>query len=375
MTRALVLNTGSSSLKCVLYEVSGAPPASPPPALFQSQAEWHEGSGGIAAATAELLRRMPAGPIDVVGHRVVHGGARFRESVIIDDEVRAAIEQLAELAPLHNPLARAAIGAIDRLLPAIPQVAVFDTAFHSTLPPAAFTYPGPREWLDRGIRKYGFHGISHQYVSRRAAEVLGRDLDGLRIITAHLGGGCSLCAVRAGRSVETTMGFTPLDGLMMGTRSGAVDPGILLHLLRHEGTTPAALDRTLQHESGLAGLSGVSSDMRAVLAARDAGDERARLAVDVFVHRLVAGIAALIPSLGGLDALVFTAGIGENAAVIRRAACARLAPLGVHLDDARDVLPAPDRIISPDAAPVAVLVIRTEESWAIARECARLVAP
>jgi acetate kinase len=257
--------------------------------------------------------------------------------------------------------------------PRVAQVAVFDTAFHATLPAEAYVLPGPYRWLEQGIRRYGFHGISHQYVARRAAEALGRKLEELRLVTCHLGSGCSLAAVRGGRSVDTTMGFTPLDGLMMGTRSGAVDPGVLIHLVRHCGATAEELDRTLNQESGLMGISGISSDMREVLAVAAQGNARARLAFDIFVHRLRAAIAAMAAAAGGLDALVFTAGIGENSAEVRAAAADGLAWMDVRIDAPRNRSGTGDRDISADGARVRVLVVHTDEELEIAREVARVI--
>ena len=244
---------------------------------------------------------------------------------------------MASFAPEHNRLELEAIECMERILgPDAVQVAVFDTAFHASLPPPAYVYPGPYEWVGQGIRRYGFHGISHQYTSRRAAAILGKQLASLRMITCHLGNGCSLAAIRDGVSIDTTMGFTPLEGLMMGTRSGTIDPGIIIHLVRHRGLRAEALDRMLNKESGLRGVSGVSGDMRTVLAAIDRGDARAQLAFDVYVHRLRSEIGAMLASLGGLDALVFTAGVGENSPQVRAQAVEAFAFLGVKLDAAKN---------------------------------------
>jgi acetate kinase len=262
---------------------------------------------------------------------------------------------------------------MERILgPDAVQVAVFDTAFHASLPPPAYVYPGPYEWLGEGIRRYGFHGISHQYTSRRAAAILGKDLASLRMITCHLGNGCSLAAIRDGISIDTTMGFTPLEGLMMGTRSGTIDPGIIIHLVRHRGYRAEALDRVLNKESGLRGVSGISGDMRTVLAAVDRGDARAQLAFDVYVHRLRSEIGAMLASLGGLDALVFAAGVGENSPQVRAQAVAGFAFLGAKLDEAKNAQSPPDAdIAAPDSA-VRVLVVHTQEEWEIARESFRV---
>ena len=394
--RVLIFNAGSSSLKCRLFELPpGEPPAEPPAALWAGHAGWTQRAGKAelrirtaAGATTEncitidspeavfepLLASLPRGDIDAAGHRIVHGGKLFRVSTLMNPEVKAAIGQQSELAPEHNRIELHAIEAAARILgPEIPQIAVFDTGFHATLPEAAYIYPGPYSWLEQGIRRYGFHGISHQYASRRAAELAGRPLNSLRLITCHLGNGCSLAAVRNGSSVDTTMGFTPLEGLMMGGRSGSVDPGILIHLLKHGGYDARKLDHVLNEESGLQGVSGVSSDMREVLEARAIGNPRASLAFDIYVHRVRSGIGAMLASLGGLDALAFTAGVGENSPEVRDAVCSAFAFLGVVVDPRVNCEGAGDRDIAPAAAKVRVLVIAAQEEWEIARECRRLL--
>jgi acetate kinase len=313
--------------------------------------------------------------IAVTGHRVVHGGNRFRESVRLTEDVRRGIRELAPYAPLHNPLALAAIEAADRLLGSqAAQIAVFDTSFHSTLPAESYLYPGPRAWAKKGMRRYGFHGISHQYVSRRAAvlaaPVLQKSEDELRMITCHLGNGCSLCALKGGKSLETTMGFTPLEGLMMGSRSGTVDPGLLLYLLKHEQEGIDELDRVFNHESGLLGLSGVSADMREVAAAADRGNRDAAEALDVYVYRLAYFISALLPAIDGLDALVFAGGVGENAAFIRARVSKRLEFLGLSLDEALNAERSRgERIISSAASKVVIAIVPTRENFQIAHEC------
>ena len=266
------------------------------------------------------------------------------------------------------------VEAAERVLgPGLTQVAVFDTAFHAALPPAAYAYAGPHEWLDEGLRRFGFHGINHEYVAHRAARLLGRDLAELRLISCHLGSGCSLAAVRGGRSVDTTMGFTPMEGLPMATRSGSVDPGLLLHLLRSSGASPDALDDLLNRRSGLAGLAGGAGDLREVLAARERGEPRACLAFDVYVHRLRRGIGAMLPALGGLDAVVFTGGVGEHAAAVRAAALEPFAFLGVELDAARNAASPRDANVASARSEVPVLVVAAREAWAIARAAAGLV--
>jgi acetate kinase len=266
---------------------------------------------------------------DCSSHRVAHGGPRFRTATVVDDEVRLALGSLVDLAPLHTQFALAALDVVRDLAPDRPAIACFDTSFHATLPEAARTYALPWDWIERfGLRRYGFHGLNHGYVARRAAHLLERPLEGLRIVSCHLGAGASLCAIVDGHSVDTTMGFTPLDGLVMATRSGAVDPGLLLWLERHGGVSADDLDDALEHRSGIAGLSGLSGDMKELLAAVDAGEPRARLAYDVYVHRLRAQIAAMVASAGGIDALVFTGGIGEHSRRVRDDARRGLGLLG-----------------------------------------------
>jgi acetate kinase len=351
--RILALNGGSSSFKAALFE--GA----------DMRLIWERHG---ALDLDGVLGDIRAERIDAVGHRIVHGGRAFRETTRITPEVKQTIAAMANLAPEHNRLEVEAIEHMERLLgPDVPQVAVFDTAFHASMPEEAYVYAGPYGWLDQGIRRYGFHGISHQYVSRRAAELMGRDLATLRMVTCHLGGGCSLAAVRGGRSIDTTMGFTPLEGLMMGTRSGSVDPGVLIHLARHCDYGASELDRILNKESGLAGISGISGDMREVESAMRAGNARARLAFDIFVHRLCGGIGAMAASLEGIDALVFTAGIGENSAAVRSAACGRLSWLGVAVDEARNRGEG-DRGIDAADSRVRAFVVKTQEEREIARE-------
>jgi acetate kinase len=264
----------------------------------------------------------------------------------------------------------------------VPQIAVFDTGFHRTMPLSAKTYPGPYEWFEQGIRRYGFHGINHQYCAQRAAQLLGKNLNSLKLVTCHLGNGCSLAAIREGRSVDTTMGFTPLEGLMMGTRSGSVDPGILTYLMRQRQLSGQQLDEILNQKSGLLGISGISSDMREILAASKNGNEptkqvRAKLALEIYVHRLRSGIGSMIAVLGGVDAVVFTAGVGENSPEVRAAACDNFAFLGVKLDQAKNAQSALDNdrdndISAPDVS-VRVLVIHAQEDWMIARECWNLL--
>ena len=310
--------------------------------------------------------------IDIVGHRVVHGGQEYRESTFVTPEVKAAIQRFAVFAPSHNPANLEGIKAVEQMLPHVPQVCVFDTAFHSHLPLVTAVYPGPYAWFEQGIRRYGFHGISHEYCARRTAQLLGRDLESLNLITCHLGNGCSLAAIQHGRSVDTTMGFTPMEGLMMGSRSGSVDPGILIHLLQHQGYSADQLDNTLNKASGLQGISGISSDMRQILKAMDEGNERAKLAFDMYVYRLRVHIGMMLAALGELDALVFAAGVGENAAAVRAAACEGFGFLKLKLDEQKNALSPADQDIATADSPVRVLVVHTQEDWMIAQECWKL---
>ena len=336
--------------------------------------------GSYQAVISRILGRVHesgSGP-DLLGagHRVVHGGERFTASVLVDDEVIAAIRSFVPLAPLHNPANLAGIEAVRAARPDLPQAAVFDTAFHQSLPPRAYRYAVPQEWYTRyGVRRYGFHGTSHRYVSQRAAALLGGPLGELRLVTAHLGNGCSLAAVRDGVSVDTTMGLTPMEGLVMGTRSGDVDPGMFGYLADQAGLSAGQLTDVLNTASGLAGLSGVSNDMRTVEAAAAAGHERAWLALEVFVHRLAKAIAGMVVGLGGLDALVFTAGIGEHSTEIRGRVLASLGFLGLAEDTEANARHGRDTggRISPDG-PVLALVVPTDEELMIARDTARLIA-
>jgi acetate kinase len=281
---------------------------------------------------------------------------------------------VSAFAPLHNRAELEGIEIIEKRIGTVLQVAVFDTGFHSRLPERAAVYPGPYEWLAQGIRRYGFHGINHQYCAERTAQLLGKDLRSLKLVTCHLGNGCSLAAIRDGQSVDTTMGFTPLEGLMMGTRSGSVDPGILTYLIRQGQLTGQQLDDLLNGKSGLLGISGISGDMRQIVAAMKNGHARAKLAFDIFVHRLQAGIGTMIAVLGEVDALVFSAGIGENSPEVRAAACANFGFLGLKLDPAKNAQLSADQDISLSDSAVRVLIVLAQEDWAIARDCWRLVS-
>jgi len=402
--KILSLNGGSSTLKATYRELDGDLPSSPLPPLWEASADWGRrpgkaqirvrGAGGVrsdsevdikapAAVLEPVLATLWSGPakvlggpgeIDVVGHRVVHGGHAFQATTRITPEVKEQIHKYVDFAPEHNRLELEAIEVAERVMgPATPQIAVFDTAFHTTLPMCAKVYPVPYEWYEKGVARYGFHGISHQYASRRGAEILGRAQAGLRMVTCHLGNGASLAAVCDGKSVDTTMGFTPLEGIMMGTRSGSIDPGILIYLVRHRGYGADQLDRVLNKESGLKGVSGISGDMREIVAAMQGGNQRAQLAFDIYAYRLVSEIGAMTASLGGLDVLVFTAGIGENCAPLREVACRRLDYLGVELDVAKNTSPVMDSDIAAPASRVRVVVLHAEEDWEIARECWRVM--
>ena len=348
--RVLVVNAGSSSLKLSVVD-------------------------GDAATTIAESELATLDGVEAVGHRIVHGGDRFSEPVLIGDVVLAALEEIADLAPLHQAKSLAALRAVAEALPGVPAVACFDTAFHATLPPAAATYALPEHWRERwGLRRYGFHGLSHAYAARRAAELLDRPATGLRLITCHLGAGASLAAVRDGRSVDTTMGFTPLEGLAMATRSGSVDPGLLLWLLEHTDTPAPEMARALEYESGMVGLAG-TADMREVIAGAAAGDERARLAFEVYVHRLRAGIGAMAAAMDGLDALVFTGGVGEHAPAVRAAVAAGIGFLGVAVDEGANAAAERDVEITAAGATARVVVVTAREDLEIARQVRSLLDP
>jgi acetate kinase len=365
--KVLVINGGSSSFKCWFGEVSGEMPG--------DHVLWNKQLGAeseLEPALKSLLAEHPQ--IDVVGHRIVHGGPVYRESTPLTPEVRHAIAQQVEFAPAHNRFELEAVRAVDRIIGAnVLQIAVFDTGFHSTLEPAAYVYPGPYSWLEEGVRRYGFHGINHQYCAGRATELLDRDPASLNLIICHLGNGASLAAVKGGKSVDTTMGFTPLEGLMMGTRSGSIDPGILVYLIRHRGYTAEQLDQILNKESGLLGVSGISGDLRKVDEAIAAGNSRAQLAFDVYIHRLLREIGGMLAVLGGVDVLIFTAGVGENSTSVRERVCERLAFLGLKIDSSQNAHPKLDQDIATADSKVRVLVIRANEELQIAKECFRLV--
>lgn len=364
----IVFNAGSSSLKVSVLGPDDVVTDSFALDRWDGRPDHRELSGFLAGSAA-------ARGAGVAGHRVVHGGSKFSQAVLIDDSVLATIGSLSDLAPLHQRRALYGIEAAKRALPDVPGVACFDTAFHSTLPAAARSYALPADWTRRlGLRRYGFHGLSHGYASRRAAQLLGRDPADLRIVTCHLGAGASLAAVEAGRCVDTTMGFTPLEGLVMATRSGSVDPGLITWLLQQGGMSVDEVASGLEHRSGLAGLAGIASgDMRDTLAAADRGEPAARLAIDVYLHRLRREIAAMAAAMNGLNVVVFTGGVGEHAGPIRAGAADGLQFLGVDIDPDRNEASS-DADISAPGAKVRTLVVTAREDIEIARQSRAVLA-
>ncbi|QGQ22021.1 acetate kinase [Gimesia benthica] len=389
----LVLNAGSSTLKYALFddaaktELAGGVidwHGSDSSATFHFRTSGTEdshtlvGSPDYRMAVNEILDRLTANgfdkPVTAVGHRIVHGGPAFNQAVLIDDRVREELEQISTLAPLHNPPALAAVEAARKVFPDAVHIAVFDTAFYSALPRREVVYPLPYQWFEEyGIRRYGFHGISHAYCAKRAAEILEREDDSnLRLIICHLGNGCSATAVRGEQPVATTMGFTPLEGLMMGTRSGSIDPGILLHLMEQHHMKRDHLDEILNRQSGLLGISGVSSDFREVEQSANAGHKRASLAIEMFATRIRSTIGAFAVTLGGIDALIFTAGIGEHSRTLRSRVCAGLQSLNVLLDEDKNQERSADSDIAQVDSTARILVIRTREEQDIAHAAQRL---
>ncbi|MBB5869779.1 acetate kinase [Allocatelliglobosispora scoriae] len=363
--RVLVLNCGSSSVKYRLFSGERTVASG----LVEKIGEAGSEVTDHAAALRHVMSTLDLGQLTAVGHRVVHGGKRFSEPTLIDDDVIAAVRALTPLAPLHNPANLAGIEVARELLPGVPQVAIFDTAFHRTLPDFAATYAIDAAVAEEfGIHRYGFHGTSHAYVARRTGEVVGRPAADLNVITLHLGNGASACAVTGGRSVATSMGLSPLPGLVMGTRSGDIDPSIVFHLVRVAGMTLDEVDDLLNKRSGLLGLSG-ANDMREVIARCEAGDPAAMLAFEVYCQRIKSTVGAYYAQLGRVDAITFTAGVGENSAPVRAAALAGLGRLGITVDPAaNDAAERGERIISPPGAEVAVCVIPTEEELEIATQ-------
>jgi acetate kinase len=354
LTRTLVVNAGSSTLKLSVI----------------GPGDEVDVAVTVGASDREAVRRFcnEQRPIDASGHRIVHGGADFTGPVALDAATFEQLAALEPLAPLHQRPGLEAARMAMAELPGVPAFACFDTAFHATLPAPAATYPVPAEWRERwGIRRYGFHGLSHQWASGRALEIAALPVGGSRLVTCHLGSGSSACAVAEGRSVDTTMGFTPLEGLVMATRSGTVDPGLVLWLLRAGGLAPREVEDALERQSGLAALSGTDGDMRTITAAADAEDDRARLAIDIWVHRLCGAIASMTSSLGGLDALVFTGGIGEHAPELRLRVVDRLSYLGLELDEEANRRTSGDGDVSAGGSRVRTLVVASHEDVQIAR--------
>jgi acetate kinase len=400
--KILVLNTGSSTHKISLYDIGPSFPKHPSEPIWNGVCAWVKNShtaslhvtsfnGSTLKQSVEvketyegvkrLLDAMTNGKtqvikdlneIAIVGHRIVHGGAKFQQPTKVTAEVKAAIKQLFPLAPLHNAANLKGIEIMEHFMPSIPQVAVFDTSFHHTLPMQSKTYPIPYEWTQMGIQRYGFHGISHRYCSERCATLLERPLNTLKIISCHLGNGASLAAIHQGRSVDTTMGFTPLEGLMMGSRCGSIDPSILLYLEREKKYSYETLDLILNDNSGLKGVSGVSEDMREILKLKNSGHARAALAFEMYVHSLKRHIGAMAAVLEGVNVILFTAGIGENVPELREAACQAFQQLGVKLDLKKNRQCQPDAVISSPDSAVDVLVIHTREEWSIAQDCWKL---
>lgn len=393
--KLLLLNAGSSSLKCTLIESSNgkvlsygvADWAGPVTRYHYSTADgrrrseevaWRGHAASLARYAFDLTQSddkllANSSSLAAVGHRVVHGGP-FTSSVLITPDVRNRIMGLADLAPLHNPPSLETLAAAQAEFPGVPHVAVFDTAFHATLAPDASTYPVPETWTrEWGIRRYGFHGLSHAYCSRRAAEMLDRATHPLRLVVCHLGHGCSASAVLDGRCIDTTMGFTPLEGLMMATRSGSIDPSIVFHIQRHHGLSAEEVEFALNRQSGLLGVSGISADMRQVLEAAKSGHAQSQLALGIYTHRVRSAIGALTVALGGVDGLVFTAGVGERSAEIRQQICAGLECLGLEIDAAANAKSQPDADIATSSSRGRILIIATREDVTMLREVIRVL--
>jgi acetate kinase len=355
--RVLVVNAGSSSVKLSVLDGDR---------LIGAQEL--TGSGGAVDPEQMAASIGQLGDVDAIGHRIVHGGSRFLQAVKIDAGVIAGLRELVDLAPLHQARSLEALDVVSRFRPDCPAVACFDTAFHATIPMGAANYALPRSWREQwGLRRFGFHGLSHAYASRRAADLLGLSLDGLRIVTCHLGAGASLAAVKSGRSVDTTMGFTPLEGLVMATRSGSVDPGLVLWLLEHTELSEQGMAHALEHESGILALAG-SADLRLVIERAAVGDEDAQLAIEVYLHRLRSGIAAMASAMNGLDVVVWTGGVGENAPAIRAAATEGLTFLGLRIAQDRNQTATGDLDLTASDATVRSLVVRAREDLEIARQ-------
>jgi acetate kinase len=397
--RILVVNCGSSSLKFKLYDLTVAATLmaeglveeigrekskftyksskSPDKRVLEVVAKDH--TQAVAAMKDALLHPeygLFQGKIEVdaVGHRVVHGGEKFSNSALVTPGVRAAIEECIAIAPLHNPPNLAGITACETIFSGLPQVAVFDTAFHQSMPPHVFTYGLPYEQYDKhGIRKYGFHGTSHEYVARRCAELLGKDFDKVNLITCHMGNGTSITAVKQGKSFDTSMGLTPLEGVVMGTRTGDMDPAVVLHIMDKQKLSPQEMNKLLNNMSGVKGISGISNDMRLLIEKAGEGHARAQLALDIFVYRIVKYVGAYVAAMGGADAIVFTGGIGENATLIRARILEPLAFIGAELDPVRNGSDAKEKVITTDGSRIAAWVVPTNEELSIARKTRAIV--
>jgi len=401
--KVLVLNAGSSSQKSCLYDLdSREKKANFVSPIWEATIDWTLNLGHTLLKVKSngqeystylsdhsrlesiktMLKTMVEGEtkvlehlsdIDVVGHRVVHGGTKYSQATLINSEVKATIEKLIPLAPNHNPAHLEGIESVENILGDIPQVAVFDTAFHTNIPLYAKIYPLNHEFYKRGIQRYGFHGISHEYVSQRTSEILQQPLKNLNLVTCHLGNGCSITAVKNGQSVNTTMGFTPLEGVMMGTRCGSIDPAIVIHLMTEYGYDGEKINHILNKESGLWGMSEISSDLRTILKAKSENNPKAILAIEMYIFRLQNAIASMLPSLGSLDALVFTAGVGENSAFIREKVCQGLGFLGLKLDLEKNSQSLLNENIATADSDSKILIIPTKEDWAIASQCFQLM--
>jgi acetate kinase len=390
----LLLNAGSSSLKATLMRLETGDVLARGAADWAGQVSHYEFAYGrrpvsrqsvdwrsYGRAVDRFVRDLTASgvvasldQIQAAAHRIVHGGP-FRTAVRMTPEIRRSVEDLIELAPLHNPPSLETLAAAERILPNIPHIAAFDTAFHATLPPEACTYAIPSKWTEEwGIRRFGFHGLSHSYCAGRAAELLGRSLAELKIVSCHLGHGCSLAAVDGGRCIDTTMGYTPLEGLMMGTRSGSIDPGALLHLQKAHGLTAPEMETALNKQSGLLGVSGVSADLREVLSGAASGHPGCGLALKIYVHRIRQAIGAMAASLGGIDGLAFTGGVGEHAVSIRQSVCESLSFLGVTLDPAANAIAHKDAVISSPSARVGTVVVTCREDLSMLSEVLQVLA-
>ena len=396
----LVLNCGSSSVKYKLIEIKanevlaegGIEKIGLPDAFIkfkyegkkiQQDLDISDHVGAIKSILDNLTGKQYGcirdfNEIDAVGHRVVHGGEKFNKSVLIDDDVIAKVKECYSIAPLHNPVNMAGIEAINEVLPNVPQVAVFDTAFHQTMPKVAYLYGLPYElYVKYGLRRYGFHGTSHKYVAQRAAELMGEHMTDLRIITCHLGNGASITAIKYGKSIDTSMGYTPLEGLIMGTRSGEIDPAIIPFLMEKENMTAQQIDDYLNRRSGILGISGLSSDFRDLESAANRGDDRSQLAIDVFAYKVKKYIGGYVAAMGGVDAIVFTAGLGENSPFMRDKICNGLEYLGTRIDPDLNKVRGKEKEISVRRARVKIFVIPTNEELVIARDtyniCRRII--